>query len=802
MATRLSKLACSRCGHELDVLAVEPFSNVVCPECQTEMTVPVMLGPFLLVERLGAGGMGAVYRALDATLNRFVAIKVLKTALGEDAKLYEGFLKEARAAAALNHRNIVQIYSCGQENGQPYIAMELVAGGRLDQMIGKPTSLSETRILEIALDVAEGLRAAHDVGLIHSDIKPANILIDPLGTAKIVDFGLAQFVSAQQDKGEIWGTPYYISPERARGAAADHRSDIYSLGATLFHAFTGQVPFDGKTAVDVVLARLKQPPPDLSSLRPGLQSQTIALVNRMMAVDSVMRYPTSASLMADMRSALHAARAAEKSPGHRHSKQASKGSRWIAVAGIAAGIGVVAGIAMWVQSLPKDEPVVRPAPRPAAARPAVETEGRALEAIFTPEMEGQLALAADHLARGRTGEANGVYRGLAEALSRNDARLLWIPVLQAVPLWLDREDMRAMTQISQVAERRLSMPDDNPVHMPRILAGRLSGRLTEEEFAAASAPWPEWFGDLAIFYQGLMRFRTTRGQQGLDELVDFADTGPDAPMWVAAYRGVGRAVVDEVRGWRLVERRITAWLEAGDAQEAMLLIEQMSDRPSRFVDQPLGELRARAARFIKEQEGQAAVVVEVVDHAGVQRDLDRLNGSMVDFSALLLRNRDYRRVGLSLGRLTSEMETEQGREALGLIRDRVEGLEAFRSWLIEQVQQLPYTRAEGSDLGGDVIGANPVGLRISTDGRTGTIRPWEEIPLRSLLRMGSFYAGRGRMSAEGPGVGWSLLALFSYMNGGPEVAVQFAERAVAADPGLRERLRRWMPDVLPQEQET
>ena len=269
-ADRVERISCRKCGRHLDVSAVQPFSRVECPDCKTAQVVPMRLGPFLLLELLGAGGMGAVYRALDQSLGRYVAIKVMRRALGEDPQFVESFLREARAAAAINHRNVVQIYSCGQEKGQPYIVMELVAGGRLDQLLAKGEPLGEVRALEIGMNIAEGLKAANDIGLIHGDIKPANILFDKDGVAKVVDFGLARFMTRQSDAGEVWGTPYYIAPEKAQGHKVDHRSDIYSLGATLYHALGAKPPFEGDTATDVVVARLKSPALGLRAIRPLL----------------------------------------------------------------------------------------------------------------------------------------------------------------------------------------------------------------------------------------------------------------------------------------------------------------------------------------------------------------------------------------------------------------------------------------------------------------------------------------------------------------------------------------------------
>jgi serine/threonine protein kinase len=281
LADPVEKIACRKCGAHLDVSRMPSFSAVVCPQCGLKQMVPALLGQFLLLELLGAGGMGAVYKALDQALGRYVAIKVMKQAMGNDPQFVENFLREARAAAAINHRNVVQIYSCGQEKGQPYIVMELISGGRLDEQIGKGEPLDEVRVLEIGVGVAEGLKAANDIGLIHGDIKPANVLFDKEGTAKVADFGLARFIAWQQNRGgEVWGTPYYIAPEKARGQKEDNRSDIYSLGATLYHALGAKPPFEGQTATDVVLARLKNPAVSIRVVRPSVQPETADVIGR------------------------------------------------------------------------------------------------------------------------------------------------------------------------------------------------------------------------------------------------------------------------------------------------------------------------------------------------------------------------------------------------------------------------------------------------------------------------------------------------------------------------------------------
>lgn len=295
--------SCLKCHHLMDVSGLPAFVEIACPECGTSQHVPAKMGVFLLVDLLGKGGMGAVYRGRDTGLDRWVAVKVMQASLGGNPEFVETFRREAQAAAALNHPNIVQIYSFGVAHGQPYMVMELLEGGRMDQMIAKGDVLNEAIVLKMGIEVAEGLNAAAAINLIHGDVKPENILLDNNGIAKVVDFGLARF--KEHSEGEtakgIWGTPYYIAPEKLRGQPSDARSDIYSLGGTLFHALTLKPPFDGETPMDVVKARLKHPAPSLRSLRPDINPELDALVSRMLEADHLRRYPNYASVLSDMR---------------------------------------------------------------------------------------------------------------------------------------------------------------------------------------------------------------------------------------------------------------------------------------------------------------------------------------------------------------------------------------------------------------------------------------------------------------------------------------------------------------------
>lgn len=301
MTDRVLDLTCSECKCQIDVSDLAPFVKVKCPDCGHVDVVPAKLGPFLLLNLIDAGGMGGIYYARDETLGRDVAIKVMLKSLGDNQEFVETFKREAQAAAKLNHPNIAQIYSFGQEKGQPYIVMELISGQRFDKMIASGEPLDQALVMRIAMDVVEGLTAADEAGLLHGDIKPENILLDEKGAAKLVDFGLAAIAAQAAEAEGVWGTPYYIAPEKLKRQKADVRSDIYSLGATLYHALGGRPPFEGETPVEVVKARLERAPEELHLIRPDIHKKVEALVSRMLEADPVRRYPTYASLAGDLR---------------------------------------------------------------------------------------------------------------------------------------------------------------------------------------------------------------------------------------------------------------------------------------------------------------------------------------------------------------------------------------------------------------------------------------------------------------------------------------------------------------------
>ena len=311
---------CSNCSTLLDVGDLEPMAKVHCPICGTAMRVRTQLKNFTLVELLGAGGMGAVFKALDTNLNRMVALKVVRKEYSADAEYLGKFEREARITASVTHPHVVKVYSFGSDHGLFYIAMELVDKGSLDDLMNLQGQVAEIQAIGVGIQVAQGLQAAHQKGLIHRDVKPGNILFADAQTAKIVDFGLALLAEHEaEERGEVWGTPYYVAPEKLDHQPEDFRSDMYSLGGTLFHAIAGRPPFEADTASMVALKHLKSRPVSLQAFAPDVSSATAYVINRTLHKDPDQRYQSYAELIEHLEYAK--AQLMEATSGPRKAKQ-------------------------------------------------------------------------------------------------------------------------------------------------------------------------------------------------------------------------------------------------------------------------------------------------------------------------------------------------------------------------------------------------------------------------------------------------------------------------------------------------
>ena len=255
-------------------------------------------------EKIGTGGTADVYRALDRKLNRPVAIKVLKQEFSENDNFVSKFRSEAQSAAGLMHPNIVNVYDVGNEKGIYYIVMELVDGITLKKYIEKKSRLTVKEAVSIAIQVAMGLEAAHNNHIIHRDIKPQNIIISKDGKVKMTDFGIAKAASSNTITSNVMGSVHYTSPEQARGGYSDAKSDIYSLGVTLFEMLTGRVPFNGDTTVAIAIMHIQEPLPSPREFVPDLPISVEKIVLKCCQKSPDRRYQSAALLIADLKRSL------------------------------------------------------------------------------------------------------------------------------------------------------------------------------------------------------------------------------------------------------------------------------------------------------------------------------------------------------------------------------------------------------------------------------------------------------------------------------------------------------------------
>jgi eukaryotic-like serine/threonine-protein kinase len=266
----------------------------------------VLSGRYRLESKLGSGGMSTVYLATDETLERRVAVKILHAEISDQPDQIERFRREARAVAQLSHPNVVAVIDAGQDAGHPYIVFEYIDGETLKQRIDRLGQLPLDESAAYAIEVGRGLAAAHSRNMVHRDVKPQNVLIDPEGRAKVTDFGIARSLETKglTATGRVLGTTDYVAPEQAMGQEIDARSDVYSLGVLVYEMLTGDVPFHAETQVGVAMKHVNEPLPDVQTRRPEVSAALAAVVEKASSKDPEDRYTRMSGMLRDLESAL------------------------------------------------------------------------------------------------------------------------------------------------------------------------------------------------------------------------------------------------------------------------------------------------------------------------------------------------------------------------------------------------------------------------------------------------------------------------------------------------------------------
>jgi hypothetical protein len=526
----------------MDVSPLAPFTNVACPKCGENTRVKRQFGPYTLVRRHAVGGMSMVFAAHDPTLDREVALKILSEDFSADERRIAAFEEEARITASFSHPNVVRVFTTGRAFGRFYIAMEMVPGGHFEHRIRECGKVPELEMLPLAIEVAQGLKAAHAAGLIHRDVKPGNILLDAEGHAKLVDFGLALVTQGgKATASELWATPYYVPPETVEGGEEDFRSDIYAFGSTLYHALSGKPPCGEESMATDVLREAKKKILPLSAADPSLSVDTCRVIERAMAYQPADRFASYDEMIAGLATALgHVKSGHAQAAGSASQRQNGRKQRkrlMLAAAGV--GIVVISGLALWLANRPQpvletlDPPVVQMPPADGAADDSAEIARRYREARAAVET------ANFELAQRE-------FKTLHLHPQVQEPTRTWVGVEAVLAAYLDGRPADARNQAREIVEHVRSLPDSHPLGGDEwtALLGGLSG------FPPLAAPKQE--SPVATVIAAMLAGIKNWEQGMLDEgtacfsAAMAAELPPDE-RWAAVYQKIATAHLEDHR---------------------------------------------------------------------------------------------------------------------------------------------------------------------------------------------------------------------------------------------------------------
>jgi hypothetical protein len=548
--------ACPNCAALVDVCEQEPLAKFHCPICGTAMRAARQFNHFSIVEHLGSGGMGSVYKALDRNLNRLVALKLLKKEMSADETYILKLEDEARITASISHPFVVKVFSFGSDCGQYYIAMELVDKGSLDDLMNLQTRVAELQVMQVGLQVASGLQAAHERGLIHRDVKPGNILFADAHTAKITDFGLALLAEQEaESRGEIWGTPYYIAPEKLNNQPEDFRSDIYSLGGTLFHAVAGRPPFEAESASLVALKHLKSRAVSLQAFAPDVSGETAYVVNRMLHKDPNQRYSSYGELLDHLRYAIDTLQAKSGQPRVAKQRIVLESAQQSNVAGILTLIVLIlllaGGVLLFVfrnRIFGNPEPAAPTTLHAAATPDASQSAGAQFEVARGQIVEGQYATAQENLAallkNGNLGQPLGNWvlwhEGMADFLNHQDS------------------DARAAFLALVNAGAYSTAPDQKKLANFFVQAGRMLSRSESVGERAADTWNKDTFADIALFLFGLKDWEAGEFADAAKLFHAYLAGKPSRPyQWMTDYQPIARNFEHDYKLYAPLNEKLT-----------------------------------------------------------------------------------------------------------------------------------------------------------------------------------------------------------------------------------------------------
>jgi hypothetical protein len=581
---------CPSCGAAIDVSEQEPLSAILCPVCGAPSVVAATIDHFELQDELGRGGMGVVYRAQDTSLDRSVALKLLRKSETTGPEEIAQLETEAAITASINHPHVVKVFTTGMDHGRFYIAMELVDKGTLDSLIELQGRVAEAQVLEVGIQIASGLRAAQQAGLIHRDVKPGNILFSDAHTAKIVDFGLAIFLADEASKrGEIWGTPYYVAPEKLDDKPEDFRSDIYSLGGTLFHALAGRPPFEAENASMVALKHLKSQAVSLQTFAPWVSSSTSYVINKTLSKDPDQRYQSYDELIEHLEYARAELIAGGGTPQEAkrvviETEQATK-TMGLMVFGM---IGLI--IALGISAFVFRDKIFRSEETPAS------------ETLTSDQMFPE---ACAKLAEGDAVAAAAAFRNAASQPNIRQPKLNWANLLEGLSELAAGQGADSYATFKQIQERGLysKKTDDQPLATFFLNTAQ---RMTDEgpivPAVAGSANSKNYEAILPLLY-GMKDWDQGKVEDAMTLLRQFRQTTPSGnDAWIAKLTPFATAYIEEFTAYQMATDRYKAAKSFAEKRSAVAALKQIKGRFAK----PVAPLLAKGAAEVAAEEKKRA----------------------------------------------------------------------------------------------------------------------------------------------------------------------------------------------------
>ncbi len=748
---------CTACGTLIDVTDEEPFALMHCPACGGAQRVRRTFDHFELLEGLGSGGMGSVYRALDTSLNRPVALKLLRKEYSADQEFVKQFEKEAAITASINHPNVVRVYTAGQDHGLVYIAMELVDKGSLDDLMNLQGRVGEAQVLEVGVQIAKGLNAALKCGLIHRDVKPGNILFADAHTAKIVDFGLAVLQEhASSVAGEVWGTPYYVAPEKLDNQPEDFRSDLYSLGGTLFHALAGRPPFEAETASMVALKHIKSQAVSLQAFAPDVSSATAYVINKTLEKEPKNRYQSYEELIEHLeyaRNQLLAAAArgpAVKARVVLEDESSAKAMTWMTFGMI--GAIVAGGVYLYSKRDAFKKQETKVDPRVEAARKA------------NAELAPNFKTARELLVAGKLDEAGKLLDELEARPNVPQPLLNWITLHRGLALLLAGKEPEAREIFAKLEERGAYSHDPAEEKMSGFFsdtAHQLAGAASIEASVAVNYEKSN-YQSIALFLFALKDWQMGKFDEAGPLFRQFHSSAPDAPyQWIADYKEYATQYIDAFAEYRAVSTKLREANTIEEKRGAVAMAKEAREKIAvkgklaAILDETIATVEASTAAQEKE-DAEKMAALEAAD----AKALGEMRAQVAPLFAQLKFN-EARAIASA-----TFVKGEKAKAEQQSVLKRADALAKFKARLVADVNAATYPqqirRKNGTVVPGIAARANDLGVEVRTQyGNTPLF--WTDFSFETLLNMGRYFMQPEQASAEKPDREWwaGAFALFA-----------------------------------------